>query len=249
MTTVLFFILSVALLLLALLLLWFIPHLLQQQEERSAQEARRLRELLSDMLGEQEAVALRQAQLGTSLSYLQDQIEQLTTSWPATVDDLLALPDERKSQQMLEELSQRILGLQSQLDAWMHHRSARQQSSQRENESWANLMSLLGAMQERLGQIERARQRPIMLAGTTGPGQAAVAGRAASPIDDVELEVRLRSIADDLVALRWRLQRSLQTPLNHLPGNGKGHHQHAPDSNGNGNGQQAEARGATIRPY
>src|SRR5688572_1813536 len=87
-----FLLLSAALLLLAVLLLWFVPHLLNQQERRAAQEAQRLRNMLADVLGEQEAVARRQMQFGTSLAFFQDQLEQMHDQWPSTVEQLSAQP-------------------------------------------------------------------------------------------------------------------------------------------------------------
>lgn len=217
---VVFAALSVALLLLAILLLWFVPHLIQQQEQRAAREARQLREVLSDMLGEQEAVALRQAQFGSSLSYLQDQIEQLSSSWPSTIDELMA-PD-HGSQRMLSDLNERILSLQQHLGVWAQQRSRGEQVSARDTESWINLMSLLSTMQDRLGELERSRQRIAQLQASA-ISQFQNISHASQPINEAELEQRLHEIADDLVTLRWRLQRSSQAqaerqqPLDTLP--------------------------------
>src|SRR5687768_4773338 len=61
-------------------LLLLMPRLLRQQDTRAAEEATRLREMLLDVLSEQEAVTLRQAQIGSSLSAVQEQIEQLSTA-------------------------------------------------------------------------------------------------------------------------------------------------------------------------
>lgn len=73
----LFIVLGIAVLTLLALLLWFVPHLLQQQAQRASGESDQLRKLLLDVLNEQELVTVRQAQLGTSLAYLQDQLEIL----------------------------------------------------------------------------------------------------------------------------------------------------------------------------
>src|SRR5919206_126388 len=113
----LFVALGIMVLTLLALLLWFVPHLLQQQATRVAGETSQLREMLLDLLNEQEAVTMRQTQLGSSLSQLQDQIH-----------------------------------------TWIESRQngAHAQTMQ-DNESWAYLMSLLSAIQERVGILSRDR--------------------------------------------------------------------------------------------
>src|SRR6266487_3913360 len=73
----LFVALGIMVLALLALLLWFVPHLLQQQATRVAGETSQLREMLLDLLSEQEAVTMRQTQLGSSLAHLQDQLESI----------------------------------------------------------------------------------------------------------------------------------------------------------------------------
>ena len=227
--TVVFLLMSAALLLLAVLLLWFVPHLLGQQEKRAIQEAQHLRSLLADVLGEQAAVAHRQAQLGTSLSYLQDQLEQMHTSWPATVAQITAQPVDI-GRPLMDHLDQRLGSLQHQLEGWMNERKTRLSNvSSQENESWAYLMSLLGTMQDDLGQVNVQRRRG-QLAGSTAPN----GGLGGSPIvhslrDEVE---SLRLISDEITSLQWRLHRAPVAPakthsngsspnfmLNHPPSN------------------------------
>src|SRR3954449_6541748 len=70
----LFVALGIMVLALLALLLWFVPHLLQQQATRVAGETTQLREMLLDLLNEQESVTIRQTQLGASLSSMQDQL-------------------------------------------------------------------------------------------------------------------------------------------------------------------------------
>ncbi|HEY1015597.1 MAG TPA: hypothetical protein VGE07_23005 [Herpetosiphonaceae bacterium] len=206
--TLVFFLLSAALLLLAVLLLWFVPHLLSQQEQRASREALRLRQLLADVLGEQEAVALRQSQLGTSLSYLQDQLEQLHTSWPATVEELVTQPA-ATSRPLLEQMDQRLISLQGQLEGWMHDRKGRLQSvSTQENESWAYLMSLLGSMQDQLGAVEgRGPRHPA--GSRQAEGASADSSRVITDLRD-EL-ASLQTISAEVAALQWRLRRTLTT--------------------------------------
>src|SRR5688572_29850732 len=76
----LFVALGIMVLALLALLLWFVPHLLQQQATRVAGETAQLREMLLDLLNEQEAVTIRQTQLGTSLSSLQDQLTEMASA-------------------------------------------------------------------------------------------------------------------------------------------------------------------------
>src|SRR5690349_19063928 len=76
----LFVALGIMVLALLALLLWFVPHLLQQQATRVAGETAQLREMLLDLLNEQEAVTIRQTQLGASLSNLQDQLSEMATA-------------------------------------------------------------------------------------------------------------------------------------------------------------------------
>jgi len=73
----LFVALGIAVITLLVLLLWFVPHLLHQQAVRSSQEAADLRGMLLNMLNEQEAVMVRQAQLSTAIADMQNQLEQM----------------------------------------------------------------------------------------------------------------------------------------------------------------------------
>lgn len=216
---VVFLLLSAALLLLAVLLLWFVPHLLGQQEKRASQEAQRLRAMISDVLGEQEAVARRQAQLGTSLSFLQDQLEQIHTTWPNTVAQLTAQPAEI-GRPLIEHLDGRLGELQRQLEGWMTERRTRLNSiGGQENESWAYLMSLLGTMQDQLGEVSRQNQRGRLI----GPATPAN-GIGGSPIvHDLREEVEsLRAISEEIAALQWRLRRSAASTPQNEPSNGNG---------------------------
>ena len=76
----LFVALGIMVLALLALLLWFVPHLLQQQATRVAGETTQLREMLLDLLNEQEAVTIRQGQLNASLSNLQDQLSDIASA-------------------------------------------------------------------------------------------------------------------------------------------------------------------------
>src|SRR6476646_5105599 len=62
-----------------------VPRWLRRQDTHAAQEATRLREMLLDVLSEQEAVTLRQAQIGSSLASMQNQVEKLAVNEPAAL--------------------------------------------------------------------------------------------------------------------------------------------------------------------
>jgi chromosome segregation ATPase len=192
--TALFVALGIAVITLLALLLWFVPHLLHQQAVTNASEAARLRDMLLDMLNEQEAVTLRQAQLSASIGYLQEQLEQIVAvaqrepSRPALADD-----------GAVRQLEERIGAMQSQIQSWLDARTRLQRSAQvHDNEAWAHLMSLLAAIQERMGKL--SVERTNVAAGL----QARVL------LEELEQEMEhLRSISDDIATLQWRLRRSL----------------------------------------
>lgn len=190
----LFIVLGIAVLTLLALLLWFVPHLLQQQAQRAAGESAQLREMLLDLLNEQEAVTVRQAQLATSLSYMQDQLEQLIGR-PA-----LAAPQPLLADNGLRQVEQRLSDLQQQIEAW--GRQARQAAPSIDSESWSNLMSLLVAIQTRVGELSRDQEQ-------RSP-EAEADQQARGLLEELEQELdSLHSIADDITRLQWRLRQSL----------------------------------------
>jgi hypothetical protein len=199
----LFVALGIAVITLLALLLWFVPHLLHQQAQRSADESARLRNMLLDMLNEQEAVTLRQSQLGTSIAYLQDQLEQivgLAQRDPARGQAPIA------DQAAMRQIEERIGALQTQLQGWLDTRVRVQRSAQaQDNEAWAHLMSLLSAIQERVGQLSVERTN------------ASAGLQARVLLEELEQEMEhLRSISEDIATLQWRLRRSLNERESHL---------------------------------
>jgi Na+/phosphate symporter len=188
----LFVALGIAVLALLALLLWFVPHLLQQQAVRSANESAQLREMLLDMLSEQEAVTMRQAQLGTSISYLQDQLEQAVTAAPRAIAPAADSTE-------LRRLEERMSVVQTQIQSWLEGRvGAARKRDEQDNEAWARLMGLLATIQERVGQLSQERA-----AQATG-------AHAQALLEDLEQEMsNLRSISEDIARLQWRLRRSL----------------------------------------
>jgi chromosome segregation ATPase len=193
----LFVALGIMVLALLALLLWFVPHLLQQQATRVAGETAQLREMLLDLLSEQEAVTTRQTQLGSSLSNLQDQLSSIAQNTDRTRTDDQQVA--RAAETSIQQLEARLGQLQSQLKEWADGRqnSVRMRAAQ-DNESWANLMGLLASIQDRVGVLSQDRSN-------------AMAGLQASVLlEELEQEMQnLRSISEEIEMLQWRLRRSL----------------------------------------
>ncbi|GAB4440599.1 MAG: hypothetical protein OHK0015_36820 [Chloroflexi bacterium OHK40] len=187
----LFVALGIAVITLLALLLWFVPHLLHEQALRNAREAAHLRDMLLDMLNEQEAVTLRQSQLSASIAALQDQLEQLVGAPRG--------PGAPSEQAALQQLEARIAAMQTQIQGWLELRTRAQRSAQvHDNEAWAHLMSLLAAIQERVGKLSVERTH------------SSVGLQARVLLEELEQELaQLRSISEDIATLQWRLRRSL----------------------------------------
>lgn len=194
--TTLFVALGIAVITLLALLLWFVPHLLHQQALRTASESARLRDMLLDMLNEQEAVTMRQSQLSASIAYLQEQLEQIVTTAQRDIGGRHNTPADQETLRLLEE---RIGAMQSQIQSWLDGRSRVQRSAQvQDNESWAHLMGLLSAIQDRLGALSVERTN------------ATIGLQARGLLEELEQELeQLRTISDDITTLQWRLRRSL----------------------------------------
>lgn len=150
----LFVTLGIAILTLLVILLWFVPHLLQQQEQKSASEAAHLREMLLDVLHEQEDVTLRQGQLGTSLSYLQEQLEHIGTG--PMLNPQGSEPIDFSGLQALEN---HVRALQSQIETQMNLSRTQVEQS---NESWFHLLSLLAAILERIRELSTTHAQSIV---------------------------------------------------------------------------------------
>jgi len=179
------------------LLLWFVPHLLQQQATRVAGETTQLREMLLDLLNEQEAVTIRQGQLNASLSSLQDQLTEIASAGSrAQIGEHQAALIAESGMQQLEA---RLGELQGQIKEWADGRQhgVRQRAAQ-DNEAWANLMSLLASIQERVGTL--SQDRASVMAGL----------QAGALLEELEQEMQnLRGISEEIEMLQWRLRRSL----------------------------------------
>src|SRR5262245_36797196 len=200
--TALFVALGIMVLALLALLLWFVPHLLQQQATRVAGETSQLREMLLDLLSEQEAVTMRQTQLGSSLSHLQDQLASTAENSAGQSGRQAQLSAEVGIQQ----LESRLTELQNQIQGWMEKgRQASSTNVAQDNESWAYLMSLLSAIQDRVGALSRDQN-------------SARAGlQARELLEELEQEMQnLRSISEEIAMLQWRLRRSLHERQSNL---------------------------------
>ena len=189
----LFVALGIAVITLLTLLLWFVPHLLHQQALRSTREAADLRDMLLDMLNEQETVTKRQTQLSTSIAYLQDQLQQIVG---VAGQKALGPGDDPVALRLIEE---RIGTMQHQIQSWLDTRTRVQRSTQvQDNEAWANLMGLLAAIQERVGTLSAERTN------------TSVGLQARVLLEELEQEMlHLHTISDDIATLQWRLRRSL----------------------------------------
>jgi chromosome segregation ATPase len=203
--TTLFVTLGVLNLALWALLLWFVWRLLRQQATRVAGETTQLREILLDLMNEQEALTMRQGQLSASLSSLQEQLDAIVRAGGLAqkVDPQAALIAESGMQQLESRLGE----LQGKIKEWadVRQHSAQLRAAQ-DNQAWANLISLLASIQERVGTLSRSRAS--MMAGL----QAGVL------LEELEQEMRhLRGISEEIEMLQWRLRRSLHERETNLP--------------------------------
>lgn len=101
--TALFVALGIMVLALLTLLLWFVPRLLQQQVVRVSDESAQLREMLLDLLSEQEAVTIRQTQLGAAIAQLQARFDVVT---PDSGDTIAMVDRMNALQQTLQHWSE-----------------------------------------------------------------------------------------------------------------------------------------------
>lgn len=190
----LFVALGIMVLALLALLLWFVPHLLQQQATRVAGETGKLREMLLDLLNEQEAVTMRQTQLGSSMNQLQDRLTEIVQNANGSRTDSAALAD-----QTVQQLETRLTDIQGQIKEWSEgrQRGARAKAAQ-DNEAWAHLMGLLATIQDRVGALSKDRAQ--VMAGL----------QAGALLEELEHEMQnLRGISEEIAMLQWRLRRSL----------------------------------------
>ncbi|HEX6289700.1 MAG TPA: hypothetical protein VFZ66_10945 [Herpetosiphonaceae bacterium] len=180
-------------------LIVMMPRIMSRQESRATEEAARLREMLLDVLSEQEAVTLRQAQIGSSIAYMHDQIGQIATQ--ETTARLSISADEIAEATGLPQLQRRIEALQGQLGEWFDGRSqVHHQQRVADSESWSNLVGLLATMQDRIAVLNQA-----LVVQQTQPTLA-----VERVVEALESEMQhLRGIADEIASLQWKLRRSV----------------------------------------
>lgn len=182
-------------LLLAALIIWG-PRLLRRLDNRTAEEATRLREMLLDVLSEQEAVTLRQAQIGVSITGMKKEIGKLADAEPPTVH---VSAEELAQAAGMPQLDQRIEAIQGQLGSWLErYANVHTEQQLRDTQSWSNLMGLLATMQDRIATLNQAVEQP----------QPIVA--ADRLLEELDSEMQnLRMLADEIAGLQWKLRRSV----------------------------------------
>lgn len=147
----LFVTLGVTILTLIIILFWFVPHLMEQQTRQTRHETAYMRDMLFDMLSEQETVAMHQGKLGASITYLQDQLEKLENSGSKGKNGAPRTPSPTELSH-LRDLEKRIQSMQAQLE--QHINLSRQRTAQ-DNESWAYLLGLLSAILDRIQELSQ----------------------------------------------------------------------------------------------
>jgi hypothetical protein len=175
-----------------------VPRWLRRQDTHAAQEATRLREMLLDVLSEQEAVTLRQAQIGSSLASMQNQVEKLAVNEPAA---LRIAPETLAQAAGVPRLDERMLALQETLGSWIETSVAEQQTAQQaqrlqESQSWGNLLGLLATMQDNISSLNTAATQPHIAADQL--------------LQELDAEMQnLRMLADEIASLQWKMRRSV----------------------------------------
>lgn len=189
-------------LLLLIGLLVIVPRLLRRHDSHASEDALRLREMLLDVLSEQEAVTLRQNQIGISLATMNQELNKLATTEPPTIS-----PEALAQAAGLPQLERRLEALQGQLGGY-YDQTQQTQHIERvtEAQNWGNLMSLLATMQDRIAVLngEVAQQNQPRYA-------------ADRLLEELEAEMQhLRELADDIAGLQLNLRRSVLERETHL---------------------------------
>ena len=180
------------------------PRWLRRQDHQAADEATRLREMLLDVLSEQEAVTLRQVQIGSSLSSLQDQIGRLGEIEPARLNlsaaNLAEAAGIPRLERQIEALRQQV-GTRFERDADEARVRQSEDRARRleESQSWSNLLGLLATMQDNIASLNDAVGRQ--------PQADTAADRLLLELD-AEMQ-NLRTLADEIAGVQWKLRRSV----------------------------------------
>ena len=180
-------------------LVLMVPRWLQRRDVRTSDEATHLRALLLDVLNEQEGVALRQGQIGLTLAALNRDVERVAETVPLTPRALAEAAG-------LPQLEHRLEALQQQLAAWQPPRPPAPPAPPADSQSWGHLLSLLATMQDRIAVLNTAVQRPYP------PHHA-----TERLFQELEAEMQhLRTLADDVASLQWKLRRGVLERETHL---------------------------------
>jgi chromosome segregation ATPase len=197
-----------------LLLLGFgllVPRWLRRQDTQAADEASRLREMLLDVLSEQEAVTIRQAQLGAELTTMHEQLGKLAEAEPARFE---LAPAQLSEAAGLPQIEQGLQALRREIGSWFDREAATEASlhaAQRlerleERENWTQLLGLLATMQDRIAELNGAVvQQPQARQATD------------RLLQELESEMQnLRGLADEIAGIQWKLRRSVLERENRL---------------------------------
>src|SRR3712207_385351 len=112
------------------------PRFLRRLDSRTSEEATRLREMLLDVLSEQEAVTIRQAQIGSSLSSMQAQIGKLAE---ADAPTFTLSPEALANAAGMPMLDRRLESLQGQLGSFLERSTNEQREQQlKDSQSWSS---------------------------------------------------------------------------------------------------------------
>ncbi len=173
-------------------LLVLVPRLIQRHASNSTSASARLREMLLDVLSEQEAVTLRQNQIGLSLAQVNQELRDQAQP-PFTLSDITEASG-------LPRLEQRIDTLQTQLAHWLEQRPAPPTVPAQDAQSWGHLLGLLATMQDRIAVLNAKIEQPMIQ-----PQPAA--DRLLAELESEMLH--LRGLADEIASLQWKLRRSV----------------------------------------
>lgn len=176
----LFVALGIAILTLIVILLWFVPHLLHQQERRTANEVAQLREMLVDLLNEQETLTVRQGNIRSSLSSLQEQLEQFEqlepqrgAMWRAELPGFEKGDEDEDSESYGHLSEERLHTLEHTIDTLrtqvVDYAEISRHKHMVDNESWGNLLSLLSSMLERIQELSEHHAVSSSLEAATSP--------------------------------------------------------------------------------
>lgn len=190
-------------LLLLLTLLIVVPRLLRRHETHTTDDALRLREMLLDVLSEQEAVTLRQNQIGATLAGLNRELARMAEGSSKEL-----APEVLAAAAGVPQLERRLEALHAQLGGWFERSTMTQhQNRVAQAENWGNLVGLLANIQDNIGTLNSkvaTRQEPQHNAANVLLGE----------LED-EMQ-HMRDLAVEVADMQLKLRRSLLERETHL---------------------------------